>query len=66
MSIIQNIRDKAAWLVFIIIALSLLGFLLMDSVSGARGRGIFGGSSFRKDYSSRKTNSSSRVIPSMK
>jgi peptidyl-prolyl cis-trans isomerase D len=43
MSIIQNIRDKAAWLVFIIIALSLLGFLLMDSVSGARGRGIFGG-----------------------
>jgi peptidyl-prolyl cis-trans isomerase D len=44
MSIIQNIRDKAAWLVFIVIALSLLGFLLMDSVSGARGRDLFGGS----------------------
>lgn len=42
MSIIQNIRDKAAWLVFIVIALSLLGFLLMDSVSGARGRDLFG------------------------
>lgn len=43
MSIIQNIRDKAAWLVFIVIALSLLGFLLMDAFVGGRGRGMFGG-----------------------
>ncbi|MBC6492835.1 SurA N-terminal domain-containing protein [Flavihumibacter stibioxidans] len=44
MSIIQNIRDKAAWLVFIVIALSLLGFLLMDAFVGGRGRGgLFGG-----------------------
>lgn len=43
MSIIQNIRDKAAWLVFIVIALSLLGFLLMDSSVGGRGRGMFNG-----------------------
>ena len=31
MSIIQKIREKAAWLVFIVIALSLIGFLLMDA-----------------------------------
>ncbi len=43
MSIIQNIRDKAAWLVFIVIALSLLGFLLMDAFVGGSGRGLFGG-----------------------
>ena len=44
MSIIQNIRDKAAWLVFIVIALSLLGFLLMDAFVGGRGSGgLFGG-----------------------
>ncbi|KIC96395.1 peptidylprolyl isomerase [Flavihumibacter solisilvae] len=43
MSIIQNIRDKAAWLVFGVIALSLLGFLLMDAFVGNRGRGLFGG-----------------------
>ncbi len=35
MSIIQKIRDKAAWLVFGLIALSLVGFLLMDSFAGA-------------------------------
>ena len=43
MSIIQSIRDKAAWAVFIIIALSLLGFLLMDAFVGKSGRGLFGG-----------------------
>ena len=43
MSIIQNIRDKAAWLVFGVIALSLLGFLLMDAFVGKSGRGILGG-----------------------
>src|ERR1700742_1452727 len=34
MSIIQQIREKAAWLVFGLIALSLIGFLLMDARSG--------------------------------
>jgi len=40
MSIIQQIRDRAAWLVFGLIALSLIGFLLMD----ARSSKFFGGS----------------------
>ncbi|HLX91837.1 MAG TPA: SurA N-terminal domain-containing protein [Puia sp.] len=31
MSIIQSIRDKAAWLVFGLIAVSLAGFILMDA-----------------------------------
>src|ERR1700683_1635516 len=31
MSIIQKIRDKAAWLVFGLIAVSLAGFILMDA-----------------------------------
>lgn len=39
MSIIQNIREKAAWLVFGVIALSLIGFLLMDASVGGRGGG---------------------------
>lgn len=44
MSIIQSIRDKAAWLVFGVIALSLLGFLLMDAFVGRGSRGgMFGG-----------------------
>jgi peptidyl-prolyl cis-trans isomerase D len=34
MSVIQQIRDKAAWLVFGLIALSLVGFLLMDAFVG--------------------------------
>ncbi|MDR3713458.1 MAG: SurA N-terminal domain-containing protein [Puia sp.] len=37
MSIIQKIREKAAWLVFGLIALSLIGFLLMDAFVGKRG-----------------------------
>lgn len=46
MSIIQNIREKAAWLVFIVIALSLIGFLLMDAFVGGRGGGgMFSGGS---------------------
>lgn len=44
MSIIQSIREKAAWLVFGVIAISLVGFLLMDAVGGG-GRGVFGGQS---------------------
>src|SRR5258707_293686 len=34
MSIIQVIREKAAWLIFGLIALSLVGFLLMDAFVG--------------------------------
>jgi peptidyl-prolyl cis-trans isomerase D len=43
MSMIQQIREKAAWLVFGLIALSLIGFLLMDAFV-ARGR-MFSGNS---------------------
>jgi peptidyl-prolyl cis-trans isomerase D len=39
MSIIQQIRERAAWLVFGLIAISLVGFLLMD----ARRSNFFGG-----------------------
>ena len=39
MSIIQSIRERAAWLVFGLIAISLIGFLLMD----ARKSNFFGG-----------------------
>ena len=42
MSIIQTIRDKGAAIVIGVIALSLIGFLLMDARSGA-GKGLFGG-----------------------
>lgn len=45
MSIIQQIREKAAWLVFGVIALSLLGFLLMDAFVGKGGRGMFSSNS---------------------
>ena len=45
MSIIQKIRDKAAWLVFGLIAVSLIGFLLMDarSIGGRRMAGSTSG-----------------------
>ena len=43
MSILQTIRDKAAWLKFGVIAFSLIGFLLMDAFVG-RSR-LFGGQS---------------------
>ncbi|MBA2248880.1 MAG: SurA N-terminal domain-containing protein [Chitinophagaceae bacterium] len=42
MSIIQTIRDKGAAIVIGVIALSLIGFLLMDARSGAS-KGLFGG-----------------------
>ena len=45
MSIIQQIREKAGWFVFILIGLSLLGFLLMDAFVGKSGSGLFGGNS---------------------
>lgn len=41
MSIIQTIREKGAVIVISLIAISLIGFILMDSMS--RGRSIFGG-----------------------
>src|SRR6266567_1776415 len=42
MSIIQTIRDKGTAIVIGVIALSLIGFLLMDARSGAA-KGLFGG-----------------------
>ncbi len=42
MQIIQNIREKGAAIVIGVIALSLIGFILMDAKPGSRG-GIFGG-----------------------
>ena len=43
MSIIQNIRDKAAWIVSGAIALALIAFIAQDAFQGG-GRGIFSGS----------------------
>jgi peptidyl-prolyl cis-trans isomerase D len=42
MQIIQNIREKGAAIVIAVIALSLIGFILMDAKPGSGG-GIFGG-----------------------
>ena len=39
MSVIQKIRDKYAAVVIAVIALSLVGFILMDAFVGGRGRG---------------------------
>jgi len=44
MSVIQRIRDKAAWLIFGAIALAMIGFIVTDAFQG-RGRGLFSGSS---------------------
>ncbi len=41
MSIIQRIRDKAAWLIFGAIALAMIGFVVTDAFHG-RGGGWFG------------------------
>ncbi len=41
MQIIQTIRDKGAVVVIAVIALSLIGFLLMDAKSGNKGAGGF-------------------------
>lgn len=43
MSIIQTIRDKAAWIMIILIGISLLGFLVQDAFVGKTGRGLLGG-----------------------
>ncbi|MEO7312051.1 MAG: peptidylprolyl isomerase [Chitinophagaceae bacterium] len=42
MSIIQTVRDKGMWVVSVAIALSVIGFLLMDARSGNKGRGAGG------------------------
>ena len=42
MQIIQNIREKGAAIVIVVIALSLIGFILMDAKSGGNGS-LFGG-----------------------
>jgi len=44
MSVIQRIRDKAAWLIFGAIALAMIGFIVTDAFQG-RGSGLFGGHS---------------------
>jgi peptidyl-prolyl cis-trans isomerase D len=41
MQVIQTIRDKGAAVVIAVIALSLIGFLLMDANSGTKGSGGF-------------------------
>ena len=41
MQIIQNIRDKGAAIVIVVIALSLIGFILMDAKPGSN-RSFFG------------------------
>ena len=40
MSIIQRIRDKAAWLIFGAIALAMIGFIVTDAFQGGGG-GLF-------------------------
>ncbi|WP_127132646.1 peptidylprolyl isomerase [Pseudoflavitalea rhizosphaerae] len=44
MSVIQTIRDKAAWIIIAAIALALIAFIVQDAFQG-RGGGMFGGSS---------------------
>jgi peptidyl-prolyl cis-trans isomerase D len=76
MSIIQQIRERAAWLVFGLIAVSLIGFLLMDaSVSSSRMGGSNKGSvgsvneanldytDFQKEIADREDQYKSRGYP---
>jgi peptidyl-prolyl cis-trans isomerase D len=44
MSVIQTIRDKAAWIIIGAIALALIAFIVQDALQGG-GRGLFSGSS---------------------
>jgi peptidyl-prolyl cis-trans isomerase D len=44
MSIIQRIRDKAAWIIIAAIALALIAFIVQDAFQGG-GRGLFSGNS---------------------
>lgn len=64
MSIIQSIRERAAWLVFGLIAISLIGFLLMDArrsnfFSGDRGTvvGVVNGQKIQVDDFDQQVNS---------
>ena len=41
MSIIQNIRDKGAWIIFTIIVIALVAFVLQDGI-GKKGINWFG------------------------
>ena len=43
MSIIQTIREKGAVIVIALIGISLIAFILMDSMSSGRGNSLFGG-----------------------
>jgi len=45
MSVIQKIRDKAAWIIIGAIALALIAFIVQDAFQGQGGRGWFSGSS---------------------
>jgi peptidyl-prolyl cis-trans isomerase D len=75
MSIIQQIRDRAAWLVFGLIAVSLIGFLLMDASVGrsrlGQGSGAVGSVngekldyvSFSKDVQEREEQYKSQGYP---
>jgi len=44
MSVIQKIRDKAAWIIIGAIALALIAFIVQDALQGG-GRGLFSGNS---------------------
>lgn len=45
MSVIQSIRDKAAWIIIGAIALALIAFIVQDALQGGGGHGLFGGNS---------------------
>ena len=45
MQIIQSIRDKGAAIIIIVIAISLIGFILMDAKPGGGNGSLFGGNS---------------------
>jgi peptidyl-prolyl cis-trans isomerase D len=45
MSVIQTIRDKAAWIIIGAIALALIAFIVQDALQGGGGGGLFRGSS---------------------
>lgn len=45
MSILQSIRDRAAWIIIAAIALALIAFIVQDALQGGRGGGLFGKSS---------------------
>jgi peptidyl-prolyl cis-trans isomerase D len=45
MSVIQTIRDKAAWIIIGAIALALIAFIAQDAFQGGGGMGLFAGNS---------------------